>query len=539
MNKIPFFEKARSQNIRFSQEDGRPPEALFFIFFFTVAAFFFILGLRLFQLTVVKGEYFRNLSDENRIREIVIEAPRGQITDRKGYVVAKSEAPNVEANTPRIDSKRIYFEPKAISHLVGYRQLADTQDVSQDNCLYKLKSGDKIGKKGVEKIYDCELRGVSGKKLIEVDALGKFLKTLNVIPPTQGHDVVLALDLDLQKKALELLDGKKGVVVASVPSTGEILALVSSPSYNIQDFEDQNSLNIERYLHDKEQPLFNRVTEGAYAPGSIFKLAIATAALEEKAVTDKTEIEDTGVVTAGGLKFGNWYFLEYGKTEGLINLTKALQRSNDIYFYLAGAKTGEDKIKKWSEVLGYGKKTGIGLTEEVGIIPNPFWKEANLKDRWYTGDTYNLSIGQGYVSTTPIQTLFVTNVFANGGYLCQPQLLKDTAKNCKKLPISGATLASINEGMRQACSTGGTGWPLFDFKAKKDSKEMTIQIACKTGTAESHALSGKPHAWITAYAPFDKPEISLTVLVEEGGQGSDIAGPIARDILKTYFERSQ
>ncbi len=539
MNKIPIFEKARSQNIRFGQNEGRPPEALFFIFLFFIAAFFIVLGLRLFQLTVVKGEYFRNLSDENRIREIVIEAPRGKITDRKGFVVAKNEAPNVEATTQRIDSKRIYFEPEVISHLIGYRQVADPKDVSEDNCLYKLKSGDKIGKKGVEKIFECDLRGVAGKKLIEVDALGKFLKTLNVIPPTPGRDVILSFDLDLQKKALELLSGKKGVVIANIPSTGEVLALVSSPSYNIQDFEDQNSMNIERYLHDKEQPLFNRATEGVYAPGSIFKLAIATAALEEKAVTEKTEFEDTGVVTAGTLKFGNWYFLEHGKTDGMVNLTKAIQRSNDIYFYLAGEKTGEDKIKKWSEILGYGKKTGIGLNEEVGVIPNPFWKEVNIGDRWYTGDTYNLSIGQGYVSTTAIQTLIVTSVFANGGYLCQPKLLKDATPNCKKLPISQKTLDSINEGMRQVCSTGGTGWPLFDFKARKNNQEEAITTACKTGTAESHGESTKPHAWITAYAPYEKPEIALTVLVEEGGQGSDVAGPIAREMLKAYFERSQ
>lgn len=540
MNKIPIFEKARSQNIRFADDEGRTSEPLFFIFFFLVGMFFVILGLRLFQLTVVKGEYFRNLSDENRIREIVIEPPRGQITDRKGYVLAKNTDPDVEATTERILSNRNYFESSAIAHIMGYRQIADLQGVKDDNCLFKLKPGDKIGKKGIEKIFDCDLRGMSGKKLIEVDARGKFLRTLNVIPPTPGKNISLSLDLDLQKKALELLAGKKGAVVAMVPATGEILALVSTPSYNIQDFEDRNNTNIDRYLKDEEQPLFNRAIEGGYVPGSIFKLAIATAALEEKAVTEKTEFEDTGVISAGPLKFGNWYWLQYGKTDGKVDMTKAIKRSNDIYFYLAGAKTGEEKIKKWAEILGYGKKTGIRMAEEVGLIPSPFWKQLKIGDNWYTGDTYNLSIGQGYVTVTPIQTLLVTGVFANNGYICQPQLLKDADPNCKKLPIAKDTLRIINEGMKQACAPGGTGWPLFEFKAKKNkSKEETIQIACKTGTAESHAKSGLPHAWITAYAPFEKPEIALTVLVEEGGQGSDIAGPIARDLLKTYFERSQ
>ena len=158
-----------------------------------------------------------------------------------------------------------------------------------------------------------------------------------------------------------------------------------------------------------------------------------------------------------------------------------------------------------------------------------------LKENWYLGDTYNLSIGQGYVGTTPLQTVLVTGVFANGGYLCQPQLLKirnpnDKIQTCKKLPISQKTLSLIKEGMKQACSTGGTGWPLFDFK---------IQTACKTGTAESHIKNGLPHAWITVFAPYENPEIALTVLVEEGGQGSDVAGPIAKEILKAYFERSE
>ncbi|MDO8609110.1 MAG: penicillin-binding transpeptidase domain-containing protein, partial [bacterium] len=160
-------------------------------------------------------------------------------------------------------------------------------------------------------------------------------------------------------------------------------------------------------------------------------------------------------------------------------------------------------------------------------------------DRWYTGDTYNFSIGQGYVSATPLQTAYASAVFANKGYLCQPKLLKNEQPKCKKLPISQKTFDLIHEGMKEACTTGGTGWPLFDFKVNG----KPIQVACKTGTAESHAKSGIPHAWISAFAPFDspagEPEIAVTVLVEEGGQGSDVGGPIARDLLKTYFERSE
>ena len=316
-------------------------------------------------------------------------------------------------NDDRIISKRIYETPLAVAPLIGYRQLADENDLKKDACPYKLSAGDKIGKKGVEKVFDCVLKGRPGKKLVETDAQGKFLKTLNIIPPINGQSVKLALDWKLQTKAYELLDGKKGAIAAVIPKTGEILALASSPSFNPEDFENSNDVNIEKYLADKDKPLFNRTTEGVYPPGSLFKLITATAALEEKVIDEKTLFEDKGTVTAGPLTFGNWYFLQYGKTEGMVDIVKAIKRSNDIFFYLAGEKTGVDKIKKWAEIFGLGRKTNIGLDEAEGIIPSTFWKEQTLKDRWYTGDTYNFAIGQGYIGVTPLQTLMVTSVFAN------------------------------------------------------------------------------------------------------------------------------
>ncbi|MEK7109720.1 MAG: penicillin-binding transpeptidase domain-containing protein, partial [Patescibacteria group bacterium] len=259
-------------------------------------------------------------------------------------------------------------------------------------------------------------------------------------------------------------------------------------------------------------------------------------------------IEDKGNIKAGAATFSNWYFLQYGKVDGMVDVIKAIRRSNDIFFYKVGERTGVEKIKQWSDIFGLGKRTGIGLDETEGIIPSIFWKKEVLKENWYLGDTYNLSIGQGYVGTTPLQMAFITDVFANGGYLCKPQLLKQNVGACKKLPISQKTIDIIREGMKQACSIGGTGWPLFEFSIRSDPAKLGqqgqtltkhIQVACKTGTAESHAKSGMPHAWITVFAPYDNPEISVTILVEEGGQGSDVAGPIAKEILKAYFERSQ
>jgi penicillin-binding protein 2 len=572
MTKLSYFQKGDSKGLNFFQGNNQMMENSFYVYIVLIFLFLIVMFLRLFQLTIVKGNYYRTLSEQNRLREIIIEAPRGEIVDRKGFSIAKNLEPDI--NQEKIISRRVYQDPEAIAPLIGYRQIADASDIKNDHCQYRLQLGDRTGKKGVEKLFDCQLRGVPGKKLIEVDAQGKYLKTVDVIPPIQGEKIQLSLDFELQKKAYELVKNKKAAIVVTNPKTGEILASVSSPSFNSQDFEDNSSKNVQNYLTDKNNPLINRVTEATYPPGSIFKLVVATAGLEEKAIDEKTEIEDKGNIKAGTATFGNWYFLQYGKVEGMVNIVKAIRRSNDIFFYIVGNKTGVEKIKKWSDIFGLGKRTQIGLEEAEGLIPSIFWKKEILKDNWYLGDTYNLSIGQGYVGTTPLQMAMVADVFANGGYLCKPEILKvgtihelslQGQSSCKKLPISQKTIDLIGEGMKQACSTGGTGWPLFDFKIKEqlnqsksvksvksgktdltDSTDSTdsnrfkkIQVACKTGTAESHAKSGMPHAWISAFAPYDNPEISVTVLVEEGGQGSDVAGPIARDILKAYFERSQ
>jgi len=547
MTKLPFFQKGDSKGLHFFSTNNRLVENAFFIYIAIIFLFLIILFLRLFQLTIVKGNYYRALSEQNRLREIVIEAPRGKIVDRKGFIIAQNLNPDINQkikpgildNNQKIISRRIYQNPETVAPLIGYRQIADVNDLKNDTCQYKLQLGDRTGKKGIEKLFDCELRGRPGKKLVEIDAQGQYLKTVDVIVPIPGNRIQLALDLELQKKAYELVKKTKAAIIVTNPKTGEILASVSSPSFNSQDFEDNSNNNIQNYLTNKENPLFNRVTEATYPPGSLFKLVVATAGLEEKSIDEKTEIDDKGSIKAGASTFGNWYFLQYGKVEGIVDIIKAIRRSNDIFFYKVGERTGVEKIKKWSDIFGLGKLTKIGIDEVEGIIPSTFWKKDLLKENWYLGDTYNLSIGQGYVGTTPLQMALVTDVFANGGYLCRPQLLKMNLSNdkftCKKLPISQKTIDLIREGMKQACSTGGTGWPLFDFTVGK----IKIQTACKTGTAESHAASGMPHAWITAFAPFDKPEISVTVLIEEGGQGSDVAGPIAKEILKAYFERSQ
>jgi len=547
-SKLPLFQKGDLGNINFAKKNVSTHLFLFAYIFFLLV-FFAILIARLFQLTVVKGYYYRLLSEKNRIRELIIEALRGEIKDRKGITLAYNLPADIRKNNERIKSSRIYLDPYVTASIIGYRQIADKDDLKNDNCLTaKLTLGDKVGKKGVEKLFDCQLRGKNGKKLIEVDARGNFLKELAVIPPIEGETIQLSVDYMLQKKAHELLKDKKGAIIALKPPKAEVLILASSPSFSSQDFEDVNLSLINKYLTDKNQPLFNRATEGVYPPGSIFKLVVAVAALQEKAIDEKTLFEDTGILQAGPLKFGNWYFLQYGKTDGLVDVVKAIRRSNDIFFYKTGAATGVEKINHWAKTLGLGEKTDLGFPEAEGLLSSPFWKKTVLKEDWYLGDTYNFSIGQGYLLVTPLQVAQLTNIFANGGYLCQPQLLKIKEKNketnsCQKLPILPKNLQLIKEGMKQACSPGGTGWPLFSFGVGGESTTSAsfkkIQTACKTGTAESQSKDHLPHAWITVFAPYENPEIVLTVLLENAGQGSDVAGPIAKEILKAYFERKE
>ena len=532
MSPLPIIEKISSGDSSFKYSKNKSSSFLFFFYISFIVLFFIFLGIRLFHLTIVKGDYYRRLSDENRIRRIVIEPKRGDIIDRDGEVIATTIIGDAEEDEDRIVSKRIYNSAEITSHIIGYRQIADKNELENDNCRTKLKLGDKVGKKGIEKLYECNLRGRNGEKLIELDAHGKYLKTLTVLPPEDGVSMQIAIDLDLQKTAYEQIKDKKGAIIAIKPKTGEILAIVSSPSFNPQHFEDNEQDILNQLLKNEEHPIFNRATEGTYPIGSVIKPFLAAGALEDKKIDEDTKIEDTGTITAGPLTFGNWYFLEYGKTEGEVDIVKAIKRSNDIFFYRVGEMLGPTRIKYWSNLFGFGGKTNLQISQQEGTVPSPFWKEEVLNEKWYLGDTYNISIGQGYMLVTPLQVVQATSVFANDGKLCDLNLLKTDKSNCKSLGLSDKTIDLVRRGMRDVCSTGGTGWPLFDFSVNSKS----IQTACKTGTAESSGKDDKPHAWISVFAPYDNPEIILTVLVENGGQGSDIAGPIAKEILKEYFQ---
>ncbi|PIU03652.1 hypothetical protein COT44_02060 [Candidatus Shapirobacteria bacterium CG08_land_8_20_14_0_20_39_18] len=514
----------------------------YLLFYSLLIIGFLILVGRLVQLTIIEGAVNRGSADNQRLRLRKISALRGIIYDRNGNSLVRNtpvfkicsgqpnqcreidqlkalqmEAANQDANLV-IDNGRQYLYGQATAHLLGYLSEASETEVRNGT----RDAGQKIGRSGMEQQYNQTLKGTDGGELVEVNTNGETLRAIGKKEPVAGKDLYLTVDANLQKVAYQALEGKKGAVVASNPKTGEILALVSSPSFD--------SSQIAQGLNDSNLPLFNRAIGGVYPPGSTFKIIVAAAGLESGTINSQILINDPGIINVNGYHYSNWYFTQYGKTEGLINITTALKRSTDTFFYQLGEMTGAPKIIDWAKKFGVGNYTGIDLDgETTGFMPDP------QTGTWFLGNTYHLSIGQGALGLTPLQVNQMTSVIASGGKLCKPTLISDNQNtrqsDCQNIGIKPETIKIITEGMKEACSTGGTAFPLFGFQP---------EVACKTGTAEYGDPQGKTHAWLTAFAPADKPEIAVTVLVEGGGgggEGSAVAAPIAKKVLEEYFRK--
>lgn len=543
-----------------------------------VAGFF---AVRLFILQVMRSDYYRRLSDDNRMRTTVIPAPRGIIFDRnnkplvnntpafkilegkKVKWLGKDEALERIANGKTVynDVQRAYLYPDVFAHVLGYvGQISEDELSMPEYQRYDLT--DFVGKMGLEAEYEHMLHGTNGRELYEVDAAGNKVRFLGKDQPMAGQNLYTTLDIEIQKSVAEAMkEASKGAVVVSDPRNGGILAIYSKPTFDPNLFTHSKTYqpvgdykNVTSILLDgTAQPLLDRAIGGVYPPGSTFKLVTAISGLEEKAITKDTIIEDTGVLKLGAFSFANWYYTSYGKTEGPVDVVKAIKRSNDIFFYKAAELTGIDKIHDWAQKFGLGKQLGIDLPGELaGTVPNKAWKKKMLNEPWYTGDNYNLGIGQGYLLATPLQVNMFTVPFANEGVLYRPHLMRDKTYVLRKDFLDKAYVDLVREGMRESCAPTGVAWPFFDFKVKNDhlpldgrdyieeasgSAVMTrVSVGCKTGTAETGDEHTLPHSWITVFAPFYKPEIVVTVLVENGGEGSNVAGPIAKKILTDYFE---
>lgn len=532
------------------------------IFIFGLSAIlFFVIFLRLFHLQIAQGKSNRELADGNRIQVKIIHAPRGVIYDRNGTILAanspafrlsdsgrhkarlisREDAMGWEVrNDPRfpnleVDNIRNYPYSEQFAHVIGFMgEISDTQLKKEEFKNYK--AGDQIGQYGVEAQFEKTLRGVDGGEIIEVDSKGRKIRTLRHEPPIPGRNLYLSIDASLQVKIYQLMKETLnksgsccGAYIASDPASGKILALGSFPSFdpNIFSKNDMDSV-ISEIFSRIDSPILNRAIGGTYPPGSTFKIVSSLAALSSGKVKADTAFEDNGVMYLGPYKFSNWYFNQYGKVEGSVNLVKALARSNDTYFYKIAQIIGQNTLSEWSKKLKLGAKLGIDLPgEEEGLVPDDEWKRKTYKEGWYPGDTLHMAIGQGFILTTPLQVLGFTSYTAANGILYQPKLvLSDEPKVLIANLLPKDQLILVREGLRLVPKEGGTAWPFFTFP---------IETAGKTGTAEYGDAKGRTHAWYTSYAPADDPKIALTVLVEGGGEGSSIAAPIAKEAYRWYF----
>lgn len=448
-----------------------------------------------------------------------------------------------------ISAKRNYLfsQTQGLSHIVGYIGRI-TEDDLQKNTVYNLT--DSIGKTGIEAQYESLLKGERGIEEIEVDSFGRKKENLSYKEPISGKNLMLTVDFEIQKKLEETLvrflkkyDKTRGAAVALDPRTGEILALVSLPTYDNNLFsQGGNSEEFLALLKNPDNPLFDRVIKGQYPSGSTIKPIIGAAALEEKIITRSTTIQ-----SAGGIGVGKWFFPDWkNKGHGATNITKALAESVNTFFYMIGGGyqnfqgLGLEKLIHYAFLSGMGKPSGIDLPgEAAGLVPTKIWKEKEKNEKWYIGDTYHLSIGQGDILVTPLQVANWTALIANGGMLYQPHLLRRTYEGKKILQkiepkilqanvFRQENLQIIQEGMLDSVKYGSS----------KSLSTLPIDVAGKTGTAQ-FSKQKKDHAWFTSFAPYENPVIVLTILIEEGGEGSLVAGSVAKEFYEWWAEYDQ
>lgn len=454
----------------------------------------------------------------------------------------------------RIEVKpvRIYSYGDLAANTIGYLGVINKKELEEADP--EIYSGtDLIGKQGLEKLREADLRGGKGFRYTEVDAQGFERAELKRIDPLPGREIHLTLDVDLQQIAEEMMnaDGKSGAVVAMEVKTGRLLTLVSTPSIHLDDFIGGISHDKWQELMDNpKHPLINKVVQGVYPPGSTYKMISAIAGLGEGVIT-----KDTTIYCPGSYRFGNRVYRcwKHGG-HGTVDLRRAIGESCDVFFYQVGNMVGVDKLAEYAQKFGLGLKTGIELEhEKSGLTPTKQWKQERYKTKWQDGETLSVVIGQGYNLATPLQINVMTATLANHGRRMRPQIIE------KVLEPDGTVLESlapivesevrVNTALMQQIFNG-----MYDvIQGKRGTARGVaidgLTIAGKTGTAqvvkvaqykglkdEDIPYNFRDHAWFTCFAPLEDPEIAVTVLVEHGLHGGSDAGPVARAVLAKYFE---
>ncbi len=502
--------------------------------------------LRVADVQLWRGSSFRVLADDNRFYTLKTDPERGVLLDRFGeplvwnsrryYQVENPQAlhsqltaitreqalQQMATSSATIINKieRLYRYPLSLSHVVGYVTGVTADDLTENS---QFEVNDQKGKMGLEAQFDSQLRGKKGQDLFEINALGQRQKKVSSIPAIPGENVKTTLDPYLSEVALSALGDEMGAVIVLDASTGQALAVVSNPSFdaNILTKTAANPIDetsrqqaVQSLLSDPRQLFFNRALNGQYPPGSTFKIITALAGLETQKIDANTTVTDEGVLKVGIYEYGNWLYRQYGRTEGVISLIRAIARSNDIYFYKTAEWVGPDQLALMSRLFGLGEKTGIGVEPEAsGLVPDPEWKQRRIGEQWYLGDTYHIGIGQGDLLVSPIQLAQVVQAVANHGTLCRPRLLANDRQDCRELSLKDENIELVLRGMLDACSPSGTAFPFFPYNQTRRLEGAAAEedlgrgaVACKTGTAEFGASDSQghkqTHGWFVAIKEF-------------------------------------
>ena len=566
-----------------------------------------LLVVRLWQLQVRDGAYYRRLSHDNRTRSVLLHPVRGFIYDRNGILLANnvpsfnlyvqlSDVPDREAlfrkliellsldqrelhkkiqaqegrpsvrlkrgvslkeavivESRRLDLPGVVIRPEFqrnnpqgayAAHVLGYVGMASEEQLAQEE-FQGLPPGSLVGQYGVEWIYEKTLQGRVGRKLIEVDALGHEKRMISMDKPQVGDDVYLTIDFRLQKLAEDLLGEEAGAIVALEPHTGEVLALASRPSF------DPNALSRglrsnewNDILQDTRHPLTNRAIQGQYPPGSTFKIIMAAAALETAVIGSTDTLHCGGRFRLGNRTFRDWK--KYG--HGAVDLHHAIANSCDVFFYRLGHRMGIETIAVYAKQFGLGAKTGIDLpAERTGLVPSREWKRRARGEPWYPGETISVSIGQGFVTVTPLQMANVIAMIGNDGIPVQPHVVRGvrereggwiekwTPAPTPSLALQPHQLEAIQAALA-AVVTEGTARRAQSSKVRIAGKTGTAQVvSLRSGPAEETPKRFRDHAWFVAYAPFENPTIAVALLLEHMGHGGSAAAPLAKELIEAYL----
>lgn len=571
---------------------------------------FAIVLFRGWHMQIIKGSYYRKLSEDNRVRTVIMPPLRGIIYDRNGEILAKnvpsfnvglviadtknlnrtirklsplihlsfeeikerikyaknydpfspviikedipmrevalieSQGWNLPGVVTIIEGRRDYPNKELAAHLLGYVGEINQSQLKEEDYLSE-PPGRIIGQNGIEKVYDNLLRGMVGRKNIEVDASGHERQILDISEPVAGDNIVLSIDIRLQRAAEEALGDRRGAVVVLDSDTGEVLVLASHPAYDPNILSRRLLPDVwKKIAEDTGHPLNNRAIQGIYPPGSVFKILMATAGLEGGYIDHNGRIS-----CSGGMQFGNRYYRDWTSVgHGSVDLHKAIAQSCDVYFYQLGNRMQIDTIAHYATQFGFGEPTGIDLpSEKKGLVPSTQWKLNAKKERWYSGETLSVAIGQGFLSVTPLQQAVMVNTVVTSGSLKRPRVLKGiisdkekktyefSSVEVRKIDMKESTIKNIKSALRGVVNEpGGTGGA---------ARSYLVDIAGKTGTAQAvgrQAGGGygglNDHAWFAAFAPVDKPKITVSVLIEHGGHGGSAAAPVAKKIIEEYVK---